>query len=829
MKDITANTLSRREMFGAVGKAAAVAAVTPAIQTAIVSRAMAEETPALNAQAGVDRVTILPGKTYLRGWAGRGEQPHPEHHIPWEPLPPAPPPPAGPAPAVQWTKASGPGEVKFEDPKAPITTATFTAPGDYVLRMTADDGRAKSSSTLKVSVEQPPPARQLEAVYTRNFKIHSKFWNARAKALMVNWIPHCIEVINSDQVTLGLGGIHNFVEAGKELRGEKAGYHKGAVFSNAWVHQTVEAMSIALMIDPQGDPEIVQAHEKFRATLEDWIPKILSAQEPDGYLQTAFTLDRTEPGGRVIESSRFKHWDPAHRSDHEGYTGGYFLESAINHYLMTDKQDARLYNAAKKLADCWSNHLGPAPREPWYDGHQEMEQALVRLGRFVNDMEGGGKGDPYIQTARFLLDCRYTAAADPARDRSDYDQSHLPVVQQYEAVGHAVRATYTYSGMADVAVETHDPDYQSAVKSLWDNIVNRKYYLTGGIGTGETPEGFGPNYSLRNNAYCESCSSCGMIFFHWKMNLAYHDARYVDNYEETMYNALLGSLDLEGKNFYYTNPLDASVRRSSWHSCPCCVGNIARTLLMVPTWTYATAPDGVYVNMYIGSTVTLERAAGTEIEMVQETDYPWSGKIAIAVNPKAAKTFAVRLRIPNRTTSKLYTPTPEVNGLISLKVNGQTVKPAFEKGYAVVRRGWTAGDRIELELPLKVQRVRAVERIAATRGKVALRYGPLIYNIETVDQDIAKPLAGSSTLTAAWRPDLLGGITVIEGQFADGSKLLAIPNYARVNREPELPFEAGPISGDPALYMGPNARQPERPSERREPPPPASIIWMRQA
>jgi len=214
---------------------------------------------------------------------------------------------------------------------------------------------------------------------------------------------------------------------------------------------------------------------------------------------------------------------------------------------------------------------------------------------------------------------------------------------------------------------------------------------------------------------------------------------------------------------------------------------------------------------------------------VQETDYPWSGKIAITVNPKAAKTFAVRLRIPNRTTSKLYTPTPEVNGLISLKVNGQTVKPAFEKGYAVVRRGWTAGDRIELELPLKVQRVRAVERIAATRGKVALRYGPLIYNIETVDQDIAKPLAGSSTLTAAWRPDLLGGITVIEGQFADGSKLLAIPNYARVNREPELPFEAGPISGDPALYMGPNARQPERPSERREPPPPASIIWMRQA
>jgi DUF1680 family protein len=794
------HTMTRREVFGALGKTAAAAAVTSA---------MADDTPALNAQAGVDRVTILPGKTYLRGIGT-------------------------PASSVLWTKASGPGDVKFEDPKALITTAAFTAPGDYVLQLTADDGRTKKSSTVKVSVEKAPPARQLEAVYTRHFKINSKFWNARAKALIVNWIPHCIDVISSDHVTLGPGGIDNFVEAGKKLRGEPAGLHKGYVFSNAWVHQTVEAMSIALMIDPQGDADIRKAHERFRATLDDWIPKILAAQEPDGYLQTAFTLDRAGregAGGRVTESSKFRHWDPAHRADHEGYTAGYFLESAINHSLMTDKKDARLYNAAKKLADCWYDNLGPAPKKPWYDGHQEMEQALVRFGRFVNDMEGAGKGDRYIQIAKFLLDCRYTAAADPARDRHEYDQSHLPVVQQYEAVGHAVRATYTYSGMADVAVETHDPDYQSAVRSLWDNIVNKKYYLTGGIGSGETAEGFGPNYSLRNKAYCESCSSCGMIFFHWKMNLAYHDARYVDNYEETMYNALLGSTDLEGRHFYYTNPLDAASGRSSWHTCPCCVGNIPRTLLMVPTWAYATAADGIYVNMYIGSTVTLERAAGTEVEMVQQTDYPWSGKIAITVNPKAAKTFSVRLRIPNRATSKLYTPTPEVKGLTSLAVNGKTVKPIIEKGYATIRRHWKPGDRIELELPLQVQRVRAVDQIAATRGKVALRYGPLIYNIEKADQDITKPLDGNSALAAEWRGDLLGGAVAIEGKFADGSTLLAVPNYARLNRDNGLPPEAGPISGDPALYMGPNARQRTGPPDserRREAPAPASIVWMKQ-
>ena len=217
-----------------------------------------------------------------------------------------------------WTKESGPGEVRFEDTRAPVTTASFTAPGAYVLKLTANNGQTTSASVLNVSVETPPPAKQLDAVYTRNFRINSRFWNARAKALMVNWIPHCIDIISRNDVTLGPGGIDNFVEAGKKLRGEPAGFHKGYVFSNAWVHQTVEAMSIALMIDPQGDPDIIAAHEKFRNTLEEWIPIILAAQEPDGYLQTAFTLDRKDARRGIVESSKFRHWDAAHRSDHEG-------------------------------------------------------------------------------------------------------------------------------------------------------------------------------------------------------------------------------------------------------------------------------------------------------------------------------------------------------------------------------------------------------------------------------------------------------------------------------------------------------------------------------
>ena len=810
--NLTQSKLSRREMFETVGKTAAVSAIlTPFLQSAIVSCAMAADDSSLNTMAGGDRVCVLPGKTYLRGWAGYGEPPKPVRlRFGETPPEPAPPPKTGPTPTVTWSKVSGPGPVAFADPKSLITTATLASLGAYVLKLTATNGQTTTSSTLNVTVQPPPPAKQLDAVYTKNFKINDGLWKARAKALIVNWIPHCIDQNNRTDLTVGMGGIDNFVEAGKALRGEPHGSHKGQVFSNAWVHQTVESMSIALMIDPQGDQDIIKAQQKMRATLDDWIPKILSAQEPDGYLQTCFTLPRA-PGRGNTEPGPFKHWE--RRGDHEGYTAGYFLESAINHYLMTDKKDARLYNAAKKLADCWYDNLGPPPKKAWYDGHEEMEQALVRFGRFVNDMEGGGKGNKYIQLAKFLLDCRYTAARND-QERQEYDQSYAPVIQQYEAVGHAVRAVYTYSGMADVAIETHDPDYQSAVKSIWDNLVNKKYYITGGVGSGETAEGFGPNYSLRNASYCENCSSCGEVFFQWKMNLAYHEARYADLYEETMYNALLGGVDLEGKHFYYPNPLDANGPRTSWHSCPCCVGNMPRTLLMLPTWLYAKSSDGLYINMFIGSSITVENVAGTDVEMVQATDYPWNGKVSITVNPKVEKNFSVRIRVPTRNVSSLYKGTPDANSITSLAVNGSAVKPVIDKGYAVITRSWKAGDRIEAVLPLKVQRVRADEKIEADRNRVALRYGPLIYNIEQVDQDITKALSPDSPLTTEWRGDLLGGVMVIKGKFADGSPMLAIPNYARTNRDPAAPYETPPTGSG---------------GNRPAPGPVTSIVWIKEA
>ena len=733
----------------------------------------------LTAIAGVDRIVMPQGKTYLNGYAGYGfprgsRQGGMRRGITSADTSATA--AANPAPKVTWTKESGPGTVTFENANAAVTTATFSALGSYVLKLTADNGQTSTSSTLNVTVEQPPPATHLEPVNTKAYKIDSPLWNSRAKALIVNWIPYCIDKISDPQ--LREGGISNFIEAAKKLSGQTAGRHVGFPFSNAWVYNTIESMCVALMLDAQADAEIIKAQEKMKATLEDWIPKILAAQEPDGYIQTRFTLD----------TRGAQHWDSSTRSEHEGYVAGYFLEAAIAHYIMTNKTDSRLYNAARKLADCWYDNIGPAPKKQWYDEHQEMEQALVRFGRFVNDMEGKGKGDKYIELAKFLLDCR--------RDGSEYAQSHLPVIQQYEAVGHAVRAAYSYSGMADIALETGDIDYQSAVKSIWDNIVNRKYYITGGIGSGETSEGFGPNYSLRNNGYCESCSSCGEIFFQYKMNLLYQDARYADLYEETLYNALLGSIDLQGNNFYYQNPLTGGRARSAWHNCPCCVGNISKVLLMLPTWTYVKGTDSIYINLFIGSTMKVENVAGTDVELIQTTDYPWDGKVSITVNPASQKKFSIKIRVPNRNVSSLYSSTPDSDGIGSISVNGSAITPVIEKGYAIITRDWKAGDKIEFVLPMKVQRVTADEKITADAGRVALRYGPLIYNIESVDQNIDLVLKPTSALTTQWRPELLGGVVTIKGAFDDGTAMMAIPNYARNNR-----IDSGSGAGNSIVWI----------------------------
>lgn len=801
--------VSRREVI----RTGTLAAGTAALAGASVGEAQGGA-PFL-VDAGIDRIAVLPGKTYLRGWVGQGRAPsqtRPHNGV------------KGPEPQtadlakeqirVRWSKVSGPGAVQFADAAALQTTAAFSAPGTYVLQLEAEGPSGRNSARVTVEAEPSPPARALEAAHVEGFAVTGGFWKPRLRNLIVNWIPHCIRQIERTDLEIGQGGIDNFIEAGKKLRGEPHGFHKGYVFSNAWVYQTIESMSLALGYRFEGDAEVEAAQELFQKTLERWIPIILAAQEPDGYLQTAFTLPRQGREGKRIDSDKFRHWDPAHRPDHEGYVAGYFLEAALAHHRATGGKDDRLYKAAKKLADCWESHIGPPPKQAWYDEHQSMEQALVRFGRYVNEVEGKGAGDRYLKLAKFLLDCRYHAGVQP-RDRIEYSQSHLPVTEQYEAVGHAVRAAYTYSAMADVVMETGDADYRSAVKSLWASIAHRKLYVTGGIGSGETSEGFGPDYSLPSRGYCETCASCGELFFQWKMGRLWHDARFADLYEDTLYNAILGSLDLECRHFYYDNPLEARVARYGWHVCPCCVGNFPRTLLMLPEWMYAKSAEAIAVNLFADSRGRIDGVAGTSVEIEQRTEYPWKGAVALTLRPAKAARFRLHVRVPNRNVSRLYKASPELPPPV-FRVNGSVVKAPVRNGYAVIERVWKPGDRVEFDLPLAPQRIEPSEKVERLKGMIALRYGPLIYNLEPQEQDITKTLTAAAPLNAAWRPDLLGGVVVVAGQFSDGSPLTAIPNFARMNRE--TPTEYPPPPPQPAPGQ-------QRPAPR----PVRSTVWVRKA
>lgn len=704
--------------------------------------------------AGNDRVVVLPAKTYLTGTSS-GHIPvsvSGDKNVPG---------------TIAWSKASGPGKVKFDDATALVTAAAFSKPGDYELKLTAMNGDQSAASTLGVRVDGPPPPRRLDPVAMRPYAVQSAFWSPRLKAQIVNWIPHCIAKLS--EPGLKEGGFENFVEAANKNAGRTFKPHTGPPWANAYTHNTVESMCLALMVDARGDAETAAAQQKIRAKLDEWVPVILAAQEPDGYLQTRFTLGNA---GEVKNRKAPPRW--TYVGDHEGYCAGYFIDAALAHFQLTEGRDRRMYDAARKLADCWDANIGPTPKKKWFDGHQALEMSLVRLGRLVNETEGAGKGDRYIALAKFLLDSR--GGGD------SYDQAHLPVTRQYEALGHSVRAAYNYAAMTDIAMETGDPEYHSAVKSLWNSIVNAKYYVTGGIGSGETAEGFGRNFSLPNNAYSESCSDCGQLFFQHRMSLAYHESRYADLAEETLFNAILGSVDLPGQNFTYTNPLDQSHPRYKWHDCPCCVGNIPRTLLMLPAWTFAKSADSLFVNQFIGGTFDVGEVAGTPVAIAQRTEYPWQGGVELVVNPAEPRSFALRIRVPRRETSRLYRATPAADGIVAMAVNGKRVKPDEENGYAVISRKWKAGDTVSLELPLRVQRVKADERIVADRGRVALRYGALIYNIESADQPVDGVLKPDAELKAAWEPDLLGGVVALRGTFADGKPLLAIPNYARNNR-----------------------------------------------
>ena len=585
------------------------------------------------------------------------------------------------------------------------------------------------------------------------------FWKQQIKRQTEKWLPHCVR-----QMETGGAGqeLLNLVYTAQVIRGKPHGKYTGTPWSDAYVYNTLEAICLALAVDPQGDAELAQAQAMLRAKVEEWIPIILAAQLPSGYIHSFHTLNGHPHFSNIG-------W-------HEFYVMGYFLEMGVAHYKITGGQDRRLYEAAIRLADHLHDTFGPPPKRTWKNGHAGLEYALCRLARLVNQVEGDGAGDRYTQLAKHFLDHQHEIQPNA------YDQSNLPAVEMTEAEGHAVRATYFYTAMADMALLLGDQAYRSAADKIWANAIHRKHYLTGGVGASHRGEAFSHDFDLRNDGYCESCAGCGLSFWSDRMHQLYADAHYRDVQERVLYNNLLGAIELSGENFFYQNPLAADRPRYPWHGCPCCVGNIPRALIAIKDLMYSTnaARDTLDISHFVDSQATIPQLAGTSLGIRQETEYPWQGDVRITLQPSAAAEFTLRIRIPHRTESELYTAVPDVADQFEVAVNGQPQTLGVEQGYVSIRRTWEAGDRVVLSLPLDVQRVHCDERVLANRGRVALQRGPLTYSFEDVDQQtpvqdlVLKP---EVTLQAVWQPELLGGVMVLEG-----AGIKAIPNYARLNR-----------------------------------------------
>jgi uncharacterized protein len=576
------------------------------------------------------------------------------------------------------------------------------------------------------------------------------FWAPRIETNRTESIPFAFQ-----QCQLS-GRVDNFVRAAKALRGEPLENVKppGYPFDDTDLYKVIEGASYALSVRP--DP-------KLDAYVDGLIEQIAAAQEKDGYLYTTRTINPASPhpwAGR-------ERWELERDDSHELYNLGHLFEAAAAHYQATGKRT--LLDIAIRGADLLVQTFGPGRKSIW-PGHQITEMGLARLYRITGD-------ERYLLLAKFLLDERGPNPAEKTNPRGlVYNQAHQRVVEQTEPVGHAVRATYMYSGMADVAALTGDPTYIKAIDTIWSNTVGTKLYITGGIGASGAAEAFGRPYELPNmTAYNETCASIGMDYWNHRLFLLHGDARYIDVMERTLYNGLISGVSLDGKTFFYPNPLESNGQheRSPWFGVACCPGNITRFLASVPGYVYARQGETIYVNLFAAGRGEIDTGDNRTVTLVQATRYPWDGTVRIAVSPNTSRTFSIKVRIPGwarnePVPSDLYRFADRNTDPVGLLVNGQPVQLAIEKGYAAITRTWKAGDAIALTLPMPVRRLVANEKVEADRGRVALQRGPIVYAAEWPDNPNGRVrnivLPDGARLTSEFRPDLLNGVQVIKGR-----------------------------------------------------------------
>ena len=594
--------------------------------------------------------------------------------------------------------------------------------------------------------------------------VDDAFWAPRIETNRAVTIPFAFQKCEET------GRIDNFVRAAAALRGEALQNTKppGYPFDDSDLYKVIEGACYALNVRP--DPSL-------ESYLDRLIEKIGAAQEKDGYLYTTRTINPEKPH----PWAGAKRWELERVDSHELYNLGHLYEAAVAHYQATGKRS--LLDIALRTADLLAKTFGPGKESIW-PGHQITEMGLAKLYRVTGD-------ERYLNLAKFMLDAR-----GPDGEKGSgrpYNQSQAKVVEQAEAVGHAVRATYMYSGMADVAALTGDSAYIRAIDSIWEDVAGRKLYITGGIGATGSGEAFGRGYELPNmSAYNETCAAVGNDLWNQRLFLLHADAKYIDVLERTLYNGLISGVSLDGKSFFYPNPLESvgQHQRSPWFGVACCPGNITRFLASVPGYVYAQRGDTLYVNLFMGSKADIRMDNGRTIALVQETRYPWDGAVKMTVIPDSAADFTINVRIPGwargeAVPSDLYRFFDKPNQPVALKVNGKSVSIDIHKGYSALSRKWQKGDVIELLLPMPVRRVVANERIAADRGRVALQRGPVVYCAEWPDNANGRVrnlvLPDDAPLTTEFRPELLNGVQVIKSKAislandAQGKKFAATP------------------------------------------------------
>ncbi len=615
----------------------------------------------------------------------------------------------------------------------------------------------------------------IKPVVFTDVQVSDGFWRPRMETNRTVTIPFAFQ--KSEET----GRIDNFAKAGRLMPGK----FKGRRYNDSDVFKIMEGAAYSLALHP--DPEL----EKY---MDDLIVKIAAAQEEDGYLFTTRTTDPDNPA----PGSGEKRWSNL-ASSHELYNVGHMYEAAVPYYQATGKRN--FLDVALKSADLIAREFGPGKRLD-FPGHQEIEIGLIKLFRLTGD-------EKYLNLAKFFLDMRGPGKfGKKFADDSDfsiynqdwYYQAHKPVIEQAEAVGHAVRATYMYSGMADVAALTGDKNYIRAIDTIWENVVSKKMYVTGGIGSRNEGESFGDDYELPNaTAYNETCAAIGNVFWNYRLFLLHGDAKYIDVLERTLYNGLISGLSLSGDLFFYPNPLEANGKytfnqgeatRKSWFDCACCPVNLARLIPSIPGYVYAHKGNVFYINLFVEGEGSVD-LKNTSVKISQKTDYPWDGHVHIRIDPEKEGEFGVLVRIPGwahnePVPSDLYTFSNPGEWSVTIQINSETWPLNIDKGFARIHRKWQKGDTIELDLPMPVRRIAAHDRVKDDQGKVALQRGPLVYCFEGIDNGghiLDRKLPDDMDFTAGFQPDLLGGITVIQGSAADGSThLTAIPYYAWSHR-----------------------------------------------